>query len=128
METKTKSHPIINFIKSIFERFSDTALFSIMHPDSSSSIGDDYLDDPKSFDKYTETAADEAGLSKTQYAAIKEAFKTSQTIVNDLEIDTKQEPAKKGKFEVDPDELEEIQPAEHAEVIERPSGRDRSDD
>ena len=128
METKQKSHPIINFIKRMFAKFGDTALFAIVHTDPSSSIGDEYLDDPKSFDKYTETAADEAGLSKTQYAAIKEAFNTSKGIINDLEADTKQEPAKKGKFEVDPDEMEEIVPAEHAEVTERPSGRDRADD
>jgi len=123
METKTKSHPIINFIKSIFEKLGNTAFFSILSPDTSSSIGDDYLNDSESFEKYTATAADEAGYSKTQFAAIKHAFKTSKdNVISDLEKSTDQVPVKKGKFEVDEDELT---PASHSEVVERPMGRER---
>ena len=44
METKAKSNPVISFFKWIFEKLSNSAVFSILTTNYSSTIVDDYLE------------------------------------------------------------------------------------
>ena len=45
MEAKVKSNPIMNFIRKILDKLSNSALFSVLSTDSSSTMGDEYLED-----------------------------------------------------------------------------------
>ena len=52
MEPKINTNPIINLIRNIFSRLSNTALLSVLNTDSTSIMGDEYLDDDsKEFSK-----------------------------------------------------------------------------
>lgn len=110
MEPKTSTNPIINFIRNFFSSLSNTALLSILNTDSTSIMGDEYLDDnSEEFSKYKNSIAEEAGYSVTQAASIEEAFKTATSNIKDLEVSTNPIPKNKGKFEVSPEELSEVE-------------------
>lgn len=125
MEAKVKSNPIMNFIRKILDKLSNSALFSVLSTDSSSTMGDEYLEDDDVLDTYKKQAATEAGLSQIDFKSIDQAFRTSRENVIDLEISTTTLPKEKGAFEVDEEDLE---PDSTAEVKQRPAAKSIGDD
>jgi len=110
VEPKINTNPIINLIRNIFSRLSNTALLSVLNTDSTSIMGDEYLDDDsKEFSKYKSSIAEEAGYSITQAESIEEAFRTATKNIQDLEVSTNPIPKNKDKFEVSPEELSEVE-------------------
>ena len=101
----------------IFSRLSNTALLSVLKTDSTSIMGDEYLDDDsKEFSKYKSSIAEEAGYSITQAESIEEAFRTATKNIQDLEVSTNPIPKNKDKFEVSPEELSEVEIVESREI------------
>ena len=122
MEPKINTNPIINLIRNIFSRLSNTALLSVLNTDSTSIMGDEYLDDDsKEFSKYKSSIAEEAGYSITQAESIEEAFRTATKNIQDLEVSTNPIPKNKDKFEVSPEELSEV------EIVESEHNRRKSE-
>ena len=109
METQQKSNPIINFIRALLEKLGNTALFSILRPNSSATMGDEYLNNKEDLNKYTQAAADEIGMSRTRYKATKEAFDASKGRIDDLIVITSQGESKKSIFDPGPQQPEEVQ-------------------
>ena len=114
METKTKSNPVISFFKRILERFSNSAVFSILNTNTSSTIGDDYLENGADFDAYKQQAADEANLTDADYRSLEEAFRTAESNIGELEQATIQVPSNRAKSGLEP-----ITPDPKAEVVQR---------
>lgn len=126
MEPQINTNPIINFIKNVFNKLSNTALLSILSTNSSATIGDEYLENSTDLTKYKESAAEEAGYSKTQAEGIDKAFETAINNIKTLETSTTQIPAEKdNKFEVFPEELSDVQIAEPEHTDSRTSGNSR---
>ncbi len=126
METKAKSNPVISFFKRIFEKLSNSAVFSILSTNASSTIGDDYLENGADFDAYKRQAADEAELTDAEYSSLEEAFRTASDNLETLERETTQIPSNRAKSGLDP-----ITPDPKAEVVQRtPEGiiKDKNDD
>lgn len=116
METKTKSNPVISFLKRIFERLSNSALFSVLSTNASSTIGDQYLEDSEDFDAYKRQAAEETGLTDSEYKSLEEAFRTAGDNVYALEQETIQVPKHSPKSGLD-----KVTPEPQAEVVQRTS-------
>lgn len=116
MEEMEKKHPVRDFFKRLFEKLSESALFSVLGTNASSTIGDDYLEDDASLTEYKAQAAEEAGLSDTSFQSIDAAFRAAKNNLSDLETAVTAVPREKGKFEV---AAEELNPDPQAEVVER---------
>lgn len=88
MEPKAKSNPVISFLKRIFDKISSSSLFSILTPNASSTIGDQYLVNSDDYDNYKRQSAEEAGLTAPEYTSIDEAFNTAMKNITALKQDT----------------------------------------
>ena len=95
MEPQINTNPIINFIKNVFNKLSNTALLSILSTNSSATIGDEYLENSTDLIKYKESAAEEAGYSRTQAEGIDKAFETAINNIKTLETSTTQIPVER---------------------------------
>lgn len=122
METKTKNNPVISFLKRIFDKLSNSAVFSILNTNTSSTIGDEYLENGADFDAYKRQAADEAELTEAEYSSLEEAFRTANDNLGDLERETSQVQVNSIKSGLEP-----ITPNPTAEVIQRtPQGIEKN--